>query len=116
MTHGNSWLMSELCRFHGIVIRIFAPDHPPPHFHAIYAEYEAQIDIRSLEIVEGYLPSRSRRLVLEWASMQQRFESGQDRAVELNCPDAIHPVEIVVCRALVSTPIPWNAAELLAGR
>ena len=47
--------MSELCRFHGIVIRIFAPDHPPPHFHAVYAEYEAQVDIRSLEIIEGHL-------------------------------------------------------------
>ncbi len=61
--------MSELCRFHGIVIRIFSPDHPPPHFHAVYAEYEAQIDIRTLEIIEGYLPARSRRLVREWAEL-----------------------------------------------
>ncbi|MXW96916.1 MAG: DUF4160 domain-containing protein [Acidimicrobiaceae bacterium] len=31
--------MPELCRFSGIVIRMYLGDHSPPHFHAEYAEY-----------------------------------------------------------------------------
>lgn len=30
--------MPELCRFYGIIIRMFWADHPPPHFHAVYGE------------------------------------------------------------------------------
>ena len=33
--------MPEVARFYGIVIKIFFGDHPPPHFHAIYGEYNA---------------------------------------------------------------------------
>jgi hypothetical protein len=42
-------------------------DHPPPHFHALYAEFEAVIDIRIFEIIRGELPLRAMALVLEWA-------------------------------------------------
>lgn len=31
-------------------------DHRPPHFHAIHAEHEAQIDIATGEIIKGKLP------------------------------------------------------------
>jgi hypothetical protein len=34
----------------GVKIQLFAQEHPPPHFHAVFAEYRAQIDIASLEI------------------------------------------------------------------
>jgi hypothetical protein len=33
--------MPEVARFYGIVIKVFFGDHPPPHFHAIYGEYNA---------------------------------------------------------------------------
>jgi hypothetical protein len=33
-----------------IKIDVYGPDHPPPHFHAIYAEQEALIEINTLEI------------------------------------------------------------------
>jgi hypothetical protein len=42
--------------FYGIVIQMFWKDHSPPHFHALYAEYEALIDIRTLEVIQGHLP------------------------------------------------------------
>ncbi|HHW4679607.1 MAG TPA: DUF4160 domain-containing protein [Xylella sp.] len=32
---------------------MFWHDHAPPHFHALYAEYEVLIDIRTLVIIEG---------------------------------------------------------------
>lgn len=50
---------------------MFWRDHAPPHFHALYAEYEAQIDIRALEIIEGKLPNRALVLVLEWAAQHR---------------------------------------------
>lgn len=46
-------------------------DHPPPHFHAIYGEYEAQYEISTLEVIRGSLPRRAHALVVEWASMHK---------------------------------------------
>jgi hypothetical protein len=40
-------------------------DHPPPHFHALYAGSEAKFDIYTLEVIEGVLPPRAARLVRE---------------------------------------------------
>ncbi|HEX29594.1 TPA: DUF4160 domain-containing protein [Candidatus Poribacteria bacterium] len=51
--------MPEICRFFGIVIRMYFADHPPPHFHVEYGEHRAVIDIRTLVIIEGYLPPRA---------------------------------------------------------
>ena len=55
--------MPELCRIYGISIRLHFRDHNPPHFHALYGEHEAVIEIRSISVVEGRLPARARRLV-----------------------------------------------------
>ena len=63
--------MPELCRFFGIVIRMYASDHPPPHFHAEYAEHEAQISIGDRRIMRGSLPARQNRLVMEWAAKRE---------------------------------------------
>lgn len=64
--------MPEVARFYGIVIKIFFGDHPPPHFHAVYGECNALVSIESLEIIEGDLPSRAQKLVLEWATLYQQ--------------------------------------------
>ncbi|WP_068815477.1 DUF4160 domain-containing protein [Phormidesmis priestleyi] len=64
--------MPEIARFYGIVIKVFFGDHPPPHFHAIYGEYNALVDVELLEIIEGDLPSRAQKLVLEWAMLYQQ--------------------------------------------
>lgn len=63
--------MPEICRFYGIIIRMHANDHPPPHFHAEYAEYEALINIETLAVIAGNLPSRALGLTIEWASLHQ---------------------------------------------
>ncbi len=62
--------MPELCRFYGISIRINFSDHNPPHFHALYGEHEAVIDINDISVMAGRLPARARRLVMEWASRE----------------------------------------------
>ena len=46
-------------------------DHPPPHFHARYGEFEATVEIATLEILEGQLPRRALNLVREWAMMHR---------------------------------------------
>ena len=63
--------MPEITRFYGIIIKLFFGDHPPPHFHAVYGEYIALIDINSLNVIEGDLPARASKLVIEWAEKYQ---------------------------------------------
>jgi hypothetical protein len=60
--------MPEIARFYGIIIKLFFGDHPPPHFHAVYGEYVGLFNIETLEMIEGDLPNRAKKLVLEWAS------------------------------------------------
>jgi hypothetical protein len=45
--------MPTISTFFGILIQMFWREHAPPHFHALYAEFEAEIDIRSLECDPG---------------------------------------------------------------
>ena len=39
--------MPELCRFYGIIIRMYFLDHNPPHLHAEYQGQRAEFDIRT---------------------------------------------------------------------
>ena len=64
--------MPEISRFYGIKIFIFYNDHAPPHFHVIYGEYKALIDIKALSIISGTLPPRALGMVIEWASTHQK--------------------------------------------
>jgi hypothetical protein len=64
-------MMPEITRFYGIIIKLFFGDHPPPHFHAVYGEHLALFNIDTLEMIEGDLPPRARRLVVEWAEKYQ---------------------------------------------
>jgi len=63
--------MPELCRFYGIIIRMFWEDHPPPHFHAIYGNHEALIEIWTAEVIAGSLPLGARSLVTQWVEMHR---------------------------------------------
>jgi hypothetical protein len=56
---------------------MFWDDHAPPHFHALYAEYEVLININTLEVIKGTMPRRALSLVLEWAS-EHRSELLED--------------------------------------
>jgi hypothetical protein len=55
----------------GVKIQFYPRDHPPPHFHAEFAEYRAIFDIRSLSMVAGSLPEAKRRSVIAWASTRK---------------------------------------------
>jgi hypothetical protein len=70
---------------------MFFGDHLPPHFHAEYGEFKAQVDIRSLVVIAGDLPPRALGMVVEWASQHQ------DELIELwdlaSKNQALHRIE-----------------------
>jgi len=61
----------RISAFYGIIIAMYFDDHPPPHFHAKYGEYEAQVVIATGELLNGDLPRRARALVKEWTEMHR---------------------------------------------
>lgn len=63
--------MSTISAFYGILIQMFWDNHVPPHFHALYAEYEMLIDIKTLEVMKGAMPNRALALILEWISLHR---------------------------------------------
>lgn len=65
-------MMPEIARFYGIVIKLFFSEQPPPHFHAVYGEHNGVFDVETLEMFEGDLPQRARKLVVEWASIYRK--------------------------------------------
>jgi hypothetical protein len=85
--------MPELCRFYGIVIRMYFDDHLPPHFHAIYGKHEALVNIETLALIGGKLPPRAMGLVTEWASQhQEELKAAWSKAKNLEQPSKISPL------------------------
>ncbi len=68
---GRNNFMPELSRFYGIVIYMFAKDHPPPHCHAKYGEHVGLINIRTGEMIKGNLPRRALRLLQDWVELHE---------------------------------------------
>ncbi len=63
--------MPEISRFLGIIISMYFDEHNPPHFHVIYNEFRATMDIQTLNIIAGILPAKVRGLVEEWAELHR---------------------------------------------
>ena len=59
--------MPVISRFYGIIIKMYFKDHGTPHFHAVYGEFNGVFEIDTLEMIEGDLPGRARKLILDWA-------------------------------------------------
>ena len=67
--------MPEICRFFGIIIRMYVEPQAPhhrPHFHAYYQENVGVYAIDTIELIAGQLPRRQHRLVEAWAKLHQR--------------------------------------------
>ncbi len=86
--------MPTISQFFGIIIQMFWREHSPPHFHALYSEFEALIDIRTLEVIHGTLPRRAFHLVVEWA-IEHRAELMEDWNLcqSMQAPKRIPPLE-----------------------
>ena len=85
--------MPEISRFLGIIIAMFYRDHPPPHFHAIYGEYEIVVEIES-GIINGRFPQRALKLVLEWGDIHKEELLANWKLAEDRRPlNSIQPLE-----------------------
>lgn len=63
--------MPELSRFLGMVIAMYYRDHGPPHFRAIYGDFEATVEIETGN-VNGHFPKRALVHVQEWRELHRR--------------------------------------------
>lgn len=65
--------MPVLSRFYGIVIKMYflQGEHNPPHIHAIYNDDLAAIDFMTGNVLEGYLPPKAMKMVLEWIEINR---------------------------------------------
>ena len=82
--------MPTICRFYGIVIRMYFDDHAPPHFHAVYGEFHATIDIAQTRVLQGGLPKRALELVVEWGELHRDELAANWRL----CQEKSAPLEI----------------------
>lgn len=64
--------MPEISRFFGIIIKMFADEHNPPHFHVEYGEFRATFSIETGQIIQGELPLNKSALVTAWAIIHQK--------------------------------------------
>ena len=86
--------MPTISVFYGILIQMFWREHAPPHFHALYAEHEALIDIRTLAVIRGSLPRRALTLVREWATLHRNELMEDWRLCQANqTPRRISPLQ-----------------------
>ena len=58
--------MPVVTKLNGVKISIFSNDHVPPHIHAHCGEHEAQINLRSMEIMHGFLPKNKHRILKDY--------------------------------------------------
>ena len=85
--------MPIISRFYGILITMYFNDHNPPHFHAKYSGFEAIFSFEG-KILEGNLPTRAERFVVEWISYHEReLEENWNKARAGVPLDYIAPLE-----------------------
>jgi uncharacterized protein DUF4160 len=78
----------------GILIRMYFGDHPPPHFHALYAGQKARVSIATGDVIDGELPPRAARLVRECASPHRTELEENWRRCERRVPlEQVEPLQ-----------------------
>ena len=86
--------MPEVSRFFGIAIRLYYNDHEPAHFHAVYGEHEALVEVETLMVLRGELPRRALALVLEWAAIhREELRTNWERTRAGTSPAPIAPLD-----------------------
>lgn len=60
--------MGKLVQIGNLIIRVYANDHLPPHFHVITPDADALVEIATLEILRGTLPRKAAETAMAWAT------------------------------------------------
>lgn len=85
--------MPRISAFYGILVYMYYNDHEPPHFHAIYGDYEVLININDFSVYAGNLPPRAFGLLMEWASLHKEELLENWRLIkEFKSPKPINPL------------------------
>ena len=88
--------MPELCRFKGMIIRIYAEDdlrHHKPHVHVKYGEDEISLSLDG-EVIAGKMPAKNIRLVQLWLTLRaDEVRTAWDRIVNDMPPGKIEPLK-----------------------
>lgn len=85
--------MPRISRFQGLVIVMHFRDHAPPHFHVQRGEFEAKVDISTLEVMAGDLPIASLKLVRQWAAQHRdELAANWDHSMAHEPLDTIEPL------------------------
>jgi Domain of unknown function (DUF4160) len=83
------------------------PDHPPPHFHALYGGQMARIDVDALAVIDGRLPPRALGLVMEWAALHQdELREAFQRAANMQPPEKVDPLRNAANQGLRRQSLP----------
>ncbi len=86
--------MPQIATFYGIIITMYYNDHLPPHFHARYADFKAEVAIGSGALLAGRLPPRAEALVREWAALHEaELRANWDRCRRQVPPEPIAPID-----------------------
>jgi Domain of unknown function (DUF4160) len=88
--------MPTISVFFGIVVQMYWRDHPPPHVHVLYQNYEALIGIEDGMLLEGSVPPRQLRIVRAWVAWRRaeliaNWDRGQKREPFMRVPGADAP-------------------------
>jgi hypothetical protein len=78
--------MGKLHQIGKIVLRVNANDHLPPHFHAVAPDFEALIEIETMELLRGSLPGRARRAVMGWAARNRAAIAAEWNRINVRFP------------------------------
>ena len=88
--------MPEISRFYGIIIAMYRErdtKHKSPHFHAIYNEFDCKYEIPGLSIMEGKLPNKADKMVIDWANKHlKELEDNWNLAVNNESLKKIEPL------------------------
>ena len=68
----------------GVSIYVLSREHLPPHIHAYSGDDEAQVNIRTGEIVKGYLPGKKLKIVQDWLNEGNNRALTEQNFYELN--------------------------------
>ena len=59
--------MGKLFEIDNVLVRIYANDHLPPHFHIVGPDHDALIEIETLAVLRGQIVGASMKEALGWA-------------------------------------------------
>ncbi len=74
----------QLIEKDGVTVYLYGREHLPPHIHAFAGEDEAQINIRTGEIVEGYISNKKLKVVQTWLEEGTKRKEVEHNFYELN--------------------------------